>query len=281
MLRPIISRPVRLGVRRPSWTRDQFFSLLEFFFETVAVWYFVASSLTRGRVCNFLLLRVPASVVLLLSALSDERSGLSFIYIRYLHYLWYSSRTHIQYIQGIVQSRLGTADFALVTSNVHNNDSLDTWTVIHMTAAKFKPLIFSVSGFALSIVANSFIFMILDDFYLLWRTWVSFTQYMKFSSYLTGNTPIHCLQGPNSKCCLGKHSQYTVGTLRNEPIHTGHNAEFITFNREVLKELDLTCLRVLSLVFGPYLSEPSLWLQRNTHLPKYTLNMSWKYVQKN
>jgi hypothetical protein len=33
-----------------------------------------------------------------------------------------------------------------------------------MTAAKFKPLIFSVSGFALSNVAYIFIFMILDDF---------------------------------------------------------------------------------------------------------------------
>jgi hypothetical protein len=31
-LRPTISRPVLLGVRRPSGTRDQFFFLLEFFF---------------------------------------------------------------------------------------------------------------------------------------------------------------------------------------------------------------------------------------------------------
>jgi hypothetical protein len=36
-----------------------------------------------------------------------------------------------------------------------------------MTAAKFKPLIFFVSGFALSNIANIFIFMILDDFCLL------------------------------------------------------------------------------------------------------------------
>jgi hypothetical protein len=74
---------------------------------------------------------------------------------------------YIQYIQGIFQSRLGTADHALVTSNLHNNDNLITWTVIHMTAAKFKPLIFSVSCFALSNVANIFIFMILDNFCLL------------------------------------------------------------------------------------------------------------------
>jgi hypothetical protein len=70
---------------------------------------------------------------------------------------------YIQYIQGLFQSRLGTADYAPVTSSLHYNDSLDTWTVICLTAAKFKPLIFSVSGFALSNVANIFIFMILDD----------------------------------------------------------------------------------------------------------------------
>jgi hypothetical protein len=36
-----------------------------------------------------------------------------------------------------------------------------------MTAAKFKPLIFPVVGFALSNVANIFIAMILNDFCLL------------------------------------------------------------------------------------------------------------------
>jgi hypothetical protein len=39
--------------------------------------------------------------------------------------------------------------------------------VVHMTVAKFKHLIFSVSGFALFNVANIFILMILDDFCLL------------------------------------------------------------------------------------------------------------------
>jgi hypothetical protein len=44
---------------------------------------------------------------------------------------------------------------------------LDTWTVVHMTASKFEPLIFSVWGLALSNVANILIFMVLDDFCLL------------------------------------------------------------------------------------------------------------------
>jgi hypothetical protein len=84
---------VSLGVRRPSGTRDQFFFLLEIFFRQLWVCYFVASSLTRGWVCNLLLLLVLASAVPLGSALSDERSGLSFVSIS----LW-SVTMYIRYI---------------------------------------------------------------------------------------------------------------------------------------------------------------------------------------
>jgi hypothetical protein len=52
--------------------------------------------------------------------------------------VWHSSRMYIQYIQGLFQSRLGTAYYALVISRLRYHDNLDTWTVIHMTAAKFK-----------------------------------------------------------------------------------------------------------------------------------------------
>jgi hypothetical protein len=51
-----VSRPVCPGVRRPSETRDQFFFLLKIFFEQLRLCYFVAPSLTRGRVCNLLVL---------------------------------------------------------------------------------------------------------------------------------------------------------------------------------------------------------------------------------
>jgi hypothetical protein len=51
-LQPTVSRPVCLGVRRPFGTRDQFFFLLEIPFRQLRVCYFVAPSLTRGRVCN-------------------------------------------------------------------------------------------------------------------------------------------------------------------------------------------------------------------------------------
>jgi hypothetical protein len=65
-LRPTVSRPVCLGVRRPSGTCDQFVFLLEVSFIKLRVCNFVAPTLTRGRVCNLLLFLVLASEVILL-----------------------------------------------------------------------------------------------------------------------------------------------------------------------------------------------------------------------
>jgi hypothetical protein len=39
-LRPTVSRPVHLGIRHPSGTRDQFFFLLEILFRQLQVCYF-------------------------------------------------------------------------------------------------------------------------------------------------------------------------------------------------------------------------------------------------
>jgi hypothetical protein len=73
---------------------------------------------------------------------------------------------HKQNIQGLCQSGPSTADYALFGS-VRYCGSLDTLTVVCLTAAKFKPLEFSVRGFALSNGANIFIIMILYDLCLL------------------------------------------------------------------------------------------------------------------
>jgi hypothetical protein len=45
-----VSRPVYLGVRRPSGTRDQFFFLFEIPFRQLRLCYFVTPSLSRGLV---------------------------------------------------------------------------------------------------------------------------------------------------------------------------------------------------------------------------------------
>jgi hypothetical protein len=73
-LRPTVS----LGVRLPPGTRHQFFFSLRFFFRHFRV-YFVAPYLTRGRVCNFTVAAGPRKRNLARSAISDERSCLSFV----------------------------------------------------------------------------------------------------------------------------------------------------------------------------------------------------------
>jgi hypothetical protein len=51
---PTVSWTVRIGVRHASGTHNKFVFLLEIFFRQLQVCYFVAPSLTRGRVCNLL-----------------------------------------------------------------------------------------------------------------------------------------------------------------------------------------------------------------------------------
>jgi hypothetical protein len=54
-----------------------------------------------------------------------------------------------------------------ISGSFRYNGSLVTRTVVCLTAAKYKPLVFSVTGFALSNGANIFIIMILHDLCLL------------------------------------------------------------------------------------------------------------------
>jgi hypothetical protein len=63
ILRPTIIRPVCPGVRPPYGPVTNFFFLLEFFLKQLRVCYFVTPSLTRGWVCNLLLLLSLVSAV--------------------------------------------------------------------------------------------------------------------------------------------------------------------------------------------------------------------------
>jgi hypothetical protein len=62
MLRQTASRRVRFGVRHRPGIHDHFF-LLDIFFRQFRFYYFVVPSLTRGQVCNLLLLLGLASAV--------------------------------------------------------------------------------------------------------------------------------------------------------------------------------------------------------------------------
>jgi hypothetical protein len=68
----------------------------------------------------------------------------------------YNKIQYVQYIQASVSPGFAQQimPYLLGTTAL-----LDTWTVVHMTAAKFEPLIFSVWGLALSNITNIFIFI--------------------------------------------------------------------------------------------------------------------------
>jgi hypothetical protein len=109
-------------------------------------WRSVSQSVYQGIEPNLLLVTryyflsegcfLKVIVLSLWGALSDERSGLSFVILslviyQYLHkaftlHFFYSSTIYIQYIQSFIQSRPSTADYALlviISSNYCNYPS--------------------------------------------------------------------------------------------------------------------------------------------------------------
>jgi hypothetical protein len=85
--------------------------------------------------------------------------------VRIAHVACYWKFFLLHYTQVLCQYRLCRADHAYLTY-LTDNGSLIVWTVVSLTTAKFKPLVFPMSGFALFYTANMFILVILYDFCL-------------------------------------------------------------------------------------------------------------------
>jgi hypothetical protein len=114
--------------------------------------------------------------VSLWDALSDERLGLSFarqsavftrvsVHSQVLTFQMFDIqiRVHTVYV-GPLSVRAQYNNLCPTDSSSGYNGSLDSCTVVHVTATKFKPPIFSVWGFTLSNIA--YIFIIMNDFWL-------------------------------------------------------------------------------------------------------------------
>jgi hypothetical protein len=88
----------------------------------------------------------------------------SCVHFAYIACYWKIILLH--YTQVLCQHRLCRADHVHLTCLCYNG-SLVSWMVVHLTTAKFKPFVFSVSGFTLSSTADMFILMIPYAFCLL------------------------------------------------------------------------------------------------------------------
>jgi hypothetical protein len=86
--------------------------------------------------------------------------------VRIAHIARYWKPFLLHCIQVLCQCRLWKADHAYLTYLMLQRQ-LNHWTIVSLTTTEFKPLILSMSGFALSYTSNIFILMTLYDFCLL------------------------------------------------------------------------------------------------------------------
>jgi hypothetical protein len=100
------------------------------------------------------------------SSLEDMNMLGLLLSVRIAHIACYSEFFLLHYKQILCQSRLCKADGAHLTYLMLQRQHIP-WMVVSLTTSKCKPVIFSVSSFALFYTWNMFILMILDDICLL------------------------------------------------------------------------------------------------------------------
>jgi hypothetical protein len=72
----------------------------------------------------------------------------------------------ILYLKNIHSRPVSPGIVQQIMPNLFIYDTLDTWSIVRLTATKFEPFKFSVLGFVFAYISNIQIFMILYDFCL-------------------------------------------------------------------------------------------------------------------
>jgi hypothetical protein len=134
------------------------------------------------------------------------------------------------------------------------NSSLVPWTVVRLTTAMFKPLIFSWPGFNLSYTTNIFILMSLYDFWLL----PAQVLYNRKMGLLSTNLLITSRHGPHKKHISPIVACLFIAFLRSNDPGAGYRKLSSSIVACMLRTLPSNdrCLQSHSLARGPY---ATLW----------------------
>jgi hypothetical protein len=191
--------------------RDQFYFLLEIFFRHLRVCYFVAPSLTRGRVCNLmLLLGITSAVPLWYESRGTQDCILLSQFLRLFQPGGPGPRIYIPQEQGgpVIPPptvfpfhrllRLAGLQWRYSYPPPHGPSHRKHY-VLRYGYAHFVPYRKHITSPA------------------------GYIQFVHYRKHITSP-----LQGPIDECCLGKQSLFTVRTTRNTQIQSVPHSKHIT-----------------------------------------------------